>query len=98
MGRWGLAWFLKNSCYTLYNTSHLLKEFIMLAIRIEKPLIKALDLLAKEKHTNRSVIIRNAIIHYLEDIEDLGLAKLAQKKMKTTKSLLQIRKELGLDS
>ncbi|EKD75129.1 MAG: CopG-like protein DNA-binding protein [uncultured bacterium] len=70
----------------------------MLAIRIEKPLIKALDLLAKEKHTNRSVIIRNAIIHYLEDIEDLGLAKLAQKKMKTTKSLLQIRKELGLDS
>lgn len=69
----------------------------MLAIRLEQPLIKAMDDLAKNKHTNRSVLIREAIIRYLEDNEDLELAKTAKQKMKKTKSLAQLRKELGLD-
>lgn len=70
----------------------------MLAIRLEQPLIKAVDSLAKIKHTNRSTIIREAIIRFLEDNEDIELAELARNKMKTTKTLTQLRKELGLES
>ena len=69
----------------------------MLAVRLENPLIKQIDTLAKSKHTNRSAIIRQAIVRFLEDNEDLELAQLAQKKMKSAKSLAQLRKELGLD-
>lgn len=70
----------------------------MLAIRLEQPLIKALEFLAKQKHVNRSVLIREAIVRYLEDNEDLALAKEAQQKIKKIKSLKQLRKELELDS
>jgi len=70
----------------------------MLAIRIEDQLVKAIDLLAQNKHTNRSAIVRQAIIKFLEDQEDLGLAELAQKQMRSTKPLAILRKELGLDS
>ena len=70
----------------------------MLAIRLDKELEKELDLLAKSRGSNRSVEIREAIIQYLEDNEDLQLAKDSQSKMSSTKSLKQLRNELGLDS
>lgn len=70
----------------------------MLAVRLENLLIKKIDLLAKSKHTNRSSIVREAIIRFLEDNEDIELALLAQKKIKSTKSLAQLREELDLDS
>ena len=44
----------------------------MLAIRLEKELEKELDLLAQSKGSNRSAVVREAIIRYLEDNEDLG--------------------------
>jgi RHH-type rel operon transcriptional repressor/antitoxin RelB len=70
----------------------------MLAIRLEEPLIEEIDFLAKTLHTNRSSIIRTAIIRFLEDNEDLKLAKKATKQMKSKKTLIQLRNELGLDS
>lgn len=70
----------------------------MLAIRLEDSLIEAIDAIAKYKHTNRSSIIREAIIRYLEDIEDLELVKEALKKMTSKRSIADLRKELGLDS
>lgn len=70
----------------------------MFAIRLEKPLINQIDSLVKIKHSNRSAIVREAIIRFLEDNEDLRLAQLAQKKIKSVKSLAQLRKELELDS
>lgn len=83
-------------CYTLYNSGYWI--YTMLAIRLDTPLIQQIDLLAKSKHSNRSSIIREAIIRFLEDNEDLELAMLALKKNKKTKSLAQLRKELELDS
>ena len=59
----------------------------MLAIRLEDALVKSIDLLAKSKHTNRSEIVREAIIRFLEDNEDLAMAELAQKEMKSGKIL-----------
>ena len=70
----------------------------MLAIRLDKELEKEIDLLAKTRGSNRSAVVREAIIKYLEDNEDLELAKESLSKMSSTKSLKQLRKELGLDS
>lgn len=70
----------------------------MFAIRLEDELMKKLNLLAKSRNTNRTVIVRDAIVRLFEDNEDLDLALMAQSNMKTTKKLSQLRKELGLDS
>jgi RHH-type rel operon transcriptional repressor/antitoxin RelB len=70
----------------------------MLAVRLDQELEKELDLLAKIRGSNRSAVVREAIIQYLEDNEDLQLAKESLSKMSSTKSLKQLRKELGLDS
>ena len=70
----------------------------MLAIRLDKELEKELDLLAKTRGSNRSAVVREAIIQYLEDNEDIQLAKESLSQMSSTKSMKQLRKELGLDS
>jgi predicted DNA-binding protein len=70
----------------------------MLAIRLDKELEQELDLIAKARGSNRSALVREAIIQFLEDNEDLQLAKASLSKMRSTKSLKQLRKELGLDS
>jgi len=70
----------------------------MLAIRLDKELEEKIGLLAKTRGSNRSAVVRDAIIQYLEDNEDLQLAKESLSKMNSTKALRQLRKELGLDS
>ncbi len=70
----------------------------MLAIRLDKELEKEIDLLAKTRGSNRSAVVREAIIQYLEDNEDMQHAKESLSKISSTKSLKQLRKELGLDS
>ncbi len=69
----------------------------MLAIRLDKELEQAIDMLAEVRGSNRSAVVREAIIRYLEDNEDLDLAKQSLSKTRSTKSLRQLRKELGLD-
>jgi len=69
----------------------------MLAIRLEKEIEQELDLLAKNRGINRSALVREAIVQYLEDDEDLQLAKKAQSEMRASKPLKQLREELGLD-
>jgi RHH-type rel operon transcriptional repressor/antitoxin RelB len=62
----------------------------MLAIRIVKELEKELDLLAKTRGSTRSAVVREAIIQFLEDNEDLQLAKGSLSIMRNTKSLKQL--------
>lgn len=69
----------------------------MLAIRLEKELEKELDLLAKAKGSNRSAVVREAIVRYLEDNEDLALVKESMAEYSSGKSLKDLRKDLGLD-
>jgi RHH-type transcriptional regulator, rel operon repressor / antitoxin RelB len=69
----------------------------MLAIRLDKEIEQDLDLIAKSRGSNRSAVVREAILQYLEDNEDLGLARQAQSHMRGHKPLKQLRKELGLD-
>jgi len=70
----------------------------MLAIRLEKDLEQELDLLVKSKGSNRSAVVREAIVRYLEDNEDLELAKQALAETRSSKALKDLRKDLGLDS
>jgi len=70
----------------------------MLAIRLDKEIEEDLDLLANTRGSNRSALIREAILQYLEDNEDLDLLKQARSQTRGSKSLTQLRKELGLDS
>ena len=69
----------------------------MIAIRLDKEIERDLDLLAKKLGSNRSAVVREAVMQYLEDNEDLELAKQAQSGMSSHKSLKKLRKELGLD-
>ncbi|HKJ65386.1 MAG TPA: ribbon-helix-helix protein, CopG family, partial [Desulfopila sp.] len=64
---------------------------------LEKDLEQEVDLLAKSKGSNRSAVVREAIVRYLEDNEDLELAKLALAETRSSKSLKDLRKDLGLD-
>ena len=70
----------------------------MLAIRLDKEIEEDLDLLAKTRGMNRSALVREAILQYLEDNEDLDLIKQARSKTRGSKSLTQLRRELGLGS
>ena len=70
----------------------------MLAVRLNKDIEKELDMLVRIRGSNRSAVVREAIRQYLENNEDLALAKQSQFQIKSSKSLKQMRKELGLDS
>ncbi len=70
----------------------------MLAIRLDKEIEEDLDLLANARGSNRSALVREAILQYLEDNEDLDLLKKAQSQTRGSKPLKQLRRELGLDS
>jgi len=69
----------------------------MLAIRLGKELEEQIDLLAKATRSNRSAVVREAVIRYLEDNEDLKLARQALAETKGKRSLRELRRELGLD-
>ena len=69
----------------------------MLAIRLDKELEEELDLLAKARGSSRSAVVREALVRYLEDNEDLELARQSLQESRTTKSLADVRKALGLD-
>jgi len=70
----------------------------MLTIRLEEEMEKELDCIAKAQGSNRSVVVREAIVRYLEDNEDLKLAKQSLADTKSTKSLQELRQDLGLES
>ena len=69
----------------------------MLAIRLEKELEQEIDLLAKTRRSNRSAVVREAIVRYLEDNEDLELARQALSETRGSKPLKELRRDLGLD-
>jgi RHH-type transcriptional regulator, rel operon repressor / antitoxin RelB len=69
----------------------------MLAIRLEKELEKRIAELAEARGGNKSAIVREAVVRYLEDQEDLALARRARKGGERGRSIAEVRKALGLD-
>lgn len=72
----------------------------MLAIRLPEEIENRLDVLAKATGRTKTFYAREAILEYLEDLEDLYLAEKVladiQAGRSKTYSLDEVKKELGL--
>ena len=73
----------------------------MLALRLEKELEDRVAKIAAAKGSNKSAVVRDAVIRYLEDQEDAVLALRARavnaKSGGKAKSIAEVRKALGLE-
>jgi RHH-type rel operon transcriptional repressor/antitoxin RelB len=69
----------------------------MLAIRLEKELEERIAELAVARGGNKSTVVREAVLRYLEDQEDIALARRVKKSGTRGKSIAEVRKALGLD-
>ena len=69
----------------------------MLALRLEKELEARVAKVAAAKGSNKSAVVREAVIRYLEDQEDIVLAKRARQTRGKAKTIAEVRKALGLD-
>jgi RHH-type rel operon transcriptional repressor/antitoxin RelB len=71
----------------------------MLALRLDDELEKRVADLATRQGRNKSALVREALIRYMEDQEDIEMAEAALKNQsgKPTYSLAEVRRELGLE-
>lgn len=69
----------------------------MLALRLDDELDKRVTALARQQGRNKSSVVREALNRYLEDQEDVALAEAVLNDRQETKSLAEVRRELGLD-
>lgn len=70
----------------------------MLALRIGSEMEKTLDAVAKSLGKNRSEVVREALVRYFEDLEDAERAEASLRDLAGTKSLAEVRRDLGLDN
>ena len=71
----------------------------MLALRLDDELEKRVADLATRQGRNKSALVREALIRYMEDQEDIEMAEALLKNQsgKPTYSLAEVRRELGLE-
>ena len=71
----------------------------MLALRLDDELEKRIADLATRQGRNKSALVREALIRYMEDQEDIEMAEVALKNQsgKPTYSLEETRRQLGLE-
>ena len=71
----------------------------MLALRLDDDLAKRVAALALRQGRNKSAVVREALIRYMEDQEDIALAETALKNLDGQKTLTleEARRALGLD-
>ena len=69
----------------------------MLAVRLDDELEKRVADLATRQGRNKSALVREALIRYMEDQEDIEMAEAVLKNQsgKPTYSLAEVRRELG---
>ncbi len=70
----------------------------MLAVRLEKQLEVAIERIAEVDGSTKSAVIREAVVRYLEDREDIALAEQVKKTGGRAKSIAEMRKALGLEA
>ena len=70
----------------------------MLALRIGSEMERTLDAVAKSLGKNRSEVVREALVRYFEDLEDAERAEASLRDLAGTKSLAEVRRDLGLDN
>ena len=68
----------------------------MLAIRLPELIEKRLNLLAQETGRTKSTLAREAILEYIDDLEDFYLAEARARLNRNSISLEEVERELGL--
>ena len=69
----------------------------MLAIRLPQPIEDRLNALAQETGRTKTSLAREAILEYIEDLEDFYLAEARIRKNRKTIPLDDVERQLGLD-
>lgn len=68
----------------------------MLAIRLPEEIEERLDALASETGRTKTALAREAILEYIDDLEDYYLAEARARKNRKTIPLADVERELGL--
>jgi RHH-type rel operon transcriptional repressor/antitoxin RelB len=68
----------------------------MLAIRLPEEIEKRLNALANETGRTKTALAREAILEYIDDLEDYYLAEARARKNRKTIPLADVERELGL--
>ncbi len=68
----------------------------MLAIRLPESIETRLNALAKETGRAKSTLAREAIMEYIDDLEDFYLAEARARENRNTIPLADVERELGL--
>ena len=68
----------------------------MLAIRLPEPMEARLTHLARETGRTKTTLAREAILEYIDDLEDYHLAEARARKNRKTIPLEDVEKALGL--
>ena len=68
----------------------------MLAIRLSEPIEKRLNSLAIESGKTKTALAREAILEYIDDLEDFYLAEARARQNRKTIPLEEVERELGL--
>jgi RHH-type rel operon transcriptional repressor/antitoxin RelB len=75
----------------------LLKEFIMISVRLPKDMEMKLENIAKLTHRTKSFYVKEAIANYLEDMEDyLEVLKRKNDKKRNLITLEELEEALEL--
>ncbi len=68
----------------------------MLAIRLPDTIEKRLDSLASETGRTKTALAREAIVEYIDDLEDYYLAEARARRNRKTIPLADVERDLGL--
>lgn len=68
----------------------------MLAVRLPDDVEQRIEALARQTGRTKSFYVREALVEYLDDLEDYYLAEARQKKSKPGIPLEDVERELGL--
>ena len=68
----------------------------MLAIRLSEGIEKRLNSLAIESGKTKTALAREAILEYIDDLEDFYLAEARARQNRKTIPLEEVERELGL--
>ena len=68
----------------------------MLAIRLPDSIEKRLSVLAAESGRTKTALAREAILEYIDDLEDFYLAEARARQNRKTIPMADVERELGL--
>jgi RHH-type rel operon transcriptional repressor/antitoxin RelB len=68
----------------------------MLAIRLPQEVEERLNALASETGRTKTALVREAILEYIDDLEDYYLAEARARKNRKAIPLADVERELGL--